>query len=251
MLALICSIGFLSGTGVRAQTPTAWGYSTGYGNVYGTFGLAQTMQSMYNVARAQSRTRSETRPVSASTEKRTATPSIQARPAVRNYGVFVPDPGIDTGRVLSDSLGDTPEHRDLIRKIYGATQSSFAKEAAERGWKNNMAGGLTFFTATAMTVYHDAPEPSEAAIAAYFKLMNSTLDEIPELRNVSNRDKQNFNNMAVGFAGILLAGYVEGKQTGDAETLANYRKLAGGLINLVLKVDPDKLVIEDGQIALK
>jgi len=28
----------------NAQTATAWGYSTGYGNVYGSYGLAATMQ---------------------------------------------------------------------------------------------------------------------------------------------------------------------------------------------------------------
>lgn len=39
--------------GLHAQTPNAYGYSTGYGNVYGSFGLASTMQSIYNVSRAQ------------------------------------------------------------------------------------------------------------------------------------------------------------------------------------------------------
>ncbi len=36
------------------NSPNAYGHNTGYGPVYGSYGLAQTMQSMYNVARAQS-----------------------------------------------------------------------------------------------------------------------------------------------------------------------------------------------------
>src|SRR5687767_13076551 len=67
----------------------------------------------------------------------------------------------------------------------------------------------------------------------------------------TNKDKQGFNNVMVGFGGILLAGYTEGKQTGDATTIAVYKKLAGMLIGLVLKTDPENLRMENGQIVMK
>src|SRR5258705_10369369 len=51
--ALTLALTFLSVGITNAQTPNAYGYSTGYGTVYGSFGLASTMQSMYNVSRAQ------------------------------------------------------------------------------------------------------------------------------------------------------------------------------------------------------
>src|SRR6185369_6904144 len=54
LAGLTFALVFLSVGITNAQTPNAYGYSTGYGNVYGSFGLASTMQSMYNVARAQS-----------------------------------------------------------------------------------------------------------------------------------------------------------------------------------------------------
>src|SRR5437868_6855963 len=95
----------------HAQTSTAWGYSTGYGNVYGTFGLAQTMQTMYNT------TRRHTQSTSSSTPKATAstTQAATAPPTrvVRNYGVFRPDATLDTGNALSDALGSTPEEKAL------------------------------------------------------------------------------------------------------------------------------------------
>ena len=50
--------------------------------------------------------------------------------------------------------------------------------------------------------------------------------------------------MMIGFAGLLLAGYTEGKQSENAATLENYKKLAGMLITLVLKTDPDNLRIQ-------
>src|SRR5258706_13833611 len=53
MATLTFTLAFLSVGITNAQTPNAYGYSTGYGTVYGSFRLASTMQSMYNVARAQ------------------------------------------------------------------------------------------------------------------------------------------------------------------------------------------------------
>ena len=48
-------LAFLSVSVLHAQTPNAYGYSTGYGTVYGSFGLAQTMQTMYNASQMQMR----------------------------------------------------------------------------------------------------------------------------------------------------------------------------------------------------
>lgn len=236
------------------QTPNAWGYSTGYGNVYGSYGLAQTMQSMYNVARAQARNRadgraaatSSARPGSAQPDAGTTTPIV-----VKNYGRYAPDPAIDRSNAFADALGGSPEERALIRKIYGVTRSAFDKEAAARGWENNIAAGLTFFTVAAMASYHDAGEPSEEAVTSYFKLMNATLDEIPEFGRVSNKDKQNFNNMTVGFAGLLLAGQAEARVNNDKAALAINKKLAAMLIEMVLKTDPENVRLENGFIVFK
>src|SRR4030095_15602388 len=97
---------------------------------------------------------------------------VSPPPIVRNHGVFRPDPNVDTSKALADALGDTPEEKALIKQIYTATKTLYEKEAAQRGWENNLAGGLTFFTATAMTVYHNAEEPSDEAASSYYKVMN-------------------------------------------------------------------------------
>lgn len=256
LLVCVICLSALS-TAAAAQTETAWGYSTGYGNVYGTFGLAQTMQSMYNVARAQAQRRTAAeaaaRPASGGqvTARPNAKTAVQPPTVVRNYGKYVPDPKVDTGKAFADALGETAEERQLITNIYNATKTAYDKEASARGWQNNIAGGLTFFTATAITIYHDSDEPSEDALKSYFNIVNASFDEIPEFKNVSDRDKQNFNNMNIGFAGLLLAGYVEGKQTANADTITSYRKLAGVLLQMVLKTDPENIKVENGQIVLK
>jgi Family of unknown function (DUF6683) len=269
LAALTFALAFLNVGITNAQTPNAWGYSTGYGNVYGSYGLASTMQSMYNVARAQSqRTSSRNAMIkkyglaavekaeSEAASRSSSAPSnpqivVSPPPVVRNYGTYRPDPSVNTGKALADNLGDTPEEKALIKQIYAATKSAYEKEAAVKGWQNNIAAGLTFFTVTAMTAYHNAEVPSDEAVNTYYKVMNVALDEMPELATVTSKDKQAFNNMLIGFSGMLLAVYTEGKQNNDANTLATSKKLAGMLIEMVLKTDPDNLRIEDGQIAMK
>lgn len=259
-----------------AQTYNAYsgGYSTGYGTVYGSFGLAMATQNMYNTSQMQmqkamarqaminkwglaavEKAEREAAGKSSSGGKAPApsNPQIAVPPprVVRNHGVFKPDTTVDTGKALADALGETAQEKALIKQIYDATKAAYEKAAVQKGWKNNIAGGLTFFTVTAMTVYHDRDEPSDEAVDNYYKVVNASLDDMPEFGQVSNKDKQNFNNMTIGFAGLLLAGYTEGKQNGDATTVENYRKLAGGLIQLVIKTDPNNLKIENGQIVLK
>jgi hypothetical protein len=250
-------------------------YSTGYGTVYGSFGLAMATQNMYNASQMQMRKamarnamiqkwglaavekaeREAAAKASSSASKPAApsNPQIVVPPPsiVRNHGVFRPDATADTGKAIADALGDTPEEKALIKQIYAGTKAAYDKAAVTKGWKNNIAGGLTFFTVTAMTIYRDADEPTDEAVDKYYKVVNASLDDLPEFGTVANKDKQNFNNMLIGFGGLLLAGYTEGKQTGDAATVETYKKLAGGLIQLVLKTDPENLRIENGQIVMK
>ncbi|MGQ0542835.1 MAG: DUF6683 family protein [Blastocatellia bacterium] len=251
ILVFVSAIVFSGFSIANAQIQAAGGgyYVAGYGTVYGSFGQASAAQSrLYNKMKSQKAAReAASGPSTISNAKKVVPPT----PVIRNHGVFRADATVDTGKALADALGDTPEEKALIKQIYTATKAVYEKEAAARGWKNNIAAGLTFFTVSAMTVYQDAEEPSDEAVVNYFKAVNSALDEIPEYAKVANKDKQGFNNMLIGFSGILLAGYSEGKQTNNADTLASYKKLAGMLIEMVLKTDPDKIRIENGQIAIK
>jgi len=265
------SIVFLSFSVASAQIQAAGGgyYRAGYPTVYGSFGQASAAQSrMYDQVKAQNRRMTERDALIkkwglAAVEKaereaaaKSAAPSnpqivVAPPPVVRNYGLFRADATVDTGKALADALGDTPEEKALIKQIYVATKTLYEKEAAQRGWKNNLAGGLTFFTATAMTVYHNAEGPSDEAANTYYKVINLALDEIQEMATAANKDKQGLNNTLVGFSGMLLAIHSEAQQNNDADALAKSKKLAGMLIEMVLKTDPENLRIENGQIVMK
>lgn len=253
-LVFSLAIVMLSANLVNAQYDTYGIYNmgSGYGNVMGTFSHAATMQSIYNIGRLQALRKAQGGSASKSTNgSKTSAPPAATAPVVRNHGVFRPDPTVDTGKLLADNLGDTPDEKALIKKIYTATKTLYEKEAAARGFKNNIAGGLTFFTVTAATVYHDADEPGDDSVNDYYKIMNVALDEIPEFAKIPNKDKQAFNNMLIGFSGMLIATYSEAKQNNNAETLATSKKLAGMLIEMVLKTNPENIRVENNQIVMK
>jgi hypothetical protein len=71
------------------------------------------------------------------------------------------------------------------------------------------------------------------------------------MATAANKDKQGFNNMLVGFGGLLLATYAQAKQTNDANALASSKKLAGMLTEMVLKTDAENLQLENGHIVIK
>jgi hypothetical protein len=275
-LMFAIAIAVLSGDVASAQTwdSSSGAYNTGYGKVYGSFGQAMATQNIYNsmqmtMQKTMARNamikrwglaavlKAEREAKSGSSSRTNSSSSsnpgivVSPPPVVRNHGVFRPDPTVDTGKAFADALGETADEKELIKKIYVATKGEYDKEAALRGWQNNIAAGLTFFTVTAMTVYHDAEEPGDDAVNNYYKVVNAALDEIPEFGTITNKEKQNFNNIMIGFGGLLIAGYTEGKQNNDAATIATYQKLAGMLVQMVLKTDPANLRIENGQIVMK
>jgi hypothetical protein len=271
LAALTFALVFLSAGTANAQIQAAGGgyYVAGYGRVYGSFGQASVAQSrMYDAVKTQNRKtterdaliqkyglaaveKAERDAAAGSSRSSNAKIVVPPPPVVHNYGVFRRDLSVQTGTALADALGNTPEEKALIEQIYTSTKTAYEKEAAARGWKNNIAAGLTFFTVAAMSVYNNSEMPSDGAVNAYFKTMNAALDEMPEMAAATNTDKQGFNNMLVGFGGILFAAYTEAKQNNDAAALATSRKLAGMLIEMVLKTDPENLRIENGLIVMK
>ncbi len=251
-ILIFASAIIFSGFGItNAQIQAAGGgyYVAGYGTVYGSFGQASAAQGrLYDAMKSRTAGRSAA-PASTALPK---PKSAANRPATaKNVGVFRRDATVDSANTLANALGETAEEKALIKTIYSTTKDEYEKEAAARGWKNNIAASLTFFTVSAMTVYHDAEEPCDEAVNEYFGSLNTAIDDMPEFARVSNKEKQGFNNMLIGFSGILLATYTEAKQNNDAESLANSKKLAGMLIEMVLKTDPENLRLENGQIVMK
>jgi hypothetical protein len=256
-----------------AQTynSNAGGWNTGYGTVYGSFGYAMATQNLYNSVQMQiqrltmrqamikqfglaavekSEREAKQGKTTSNTTSASAGPIVQAPPVPKYYGRFRPDATVNTGKILADALGETPEEKQLYTQIYSATKTAFEKEAAARGWKNNVAGALTFFMVSNATVYHDSAEPNDETVTALYEAINQAIDEIPEFAKMPNRDKQAFYNILIAFTGIPLATYSEGKESGNTDTVNAARQLAGEMIKMILKTDPASVRFENGGLVV-
>ena len=258
--AILLAVFALPAAGQTYNSMTG-GYTTGYGHMYGSLGMAMATQNLYNsmqiqMQRAMMREAMIKQHGRAAVEKaeRDAAGSpagkIKVPPArvVRNFGKFRPDAAVDTGKLLGDTLGSSPEEKALLKQIYETVKAGYEKEASAKGWQNNIAGALTFFIVSSATVYHDDPEPSETSVAALYDAINASIDETPEFGKMANKDKVAFNNLLVAFAAIPLATYTEGKQNGDAATVKTAGQLAGQLLQMILKTDPEKIRFENGTV---
>lgn len=154
---------------------------------------------------------------------------------------FKPTAGSQTFDLLAESLGTTQQEKLFLKELFRATRTAFEKEVKAKGRSNNLTAAYTFFVATAVTVYHDDSEPSDEAIDNLWDSLNNVFVENTDLAEVSDVEKQQIYETLVAFSGLLLAGHMEGKSSRDSETLQLYRQLAGFMIQLVLKTDPDKI----------
>lgn len=262
---------FTQMAGAQTWNSNAGGYNTGYGTVYGSFGLAQATQNMYNtmqmnmqrsimrqamirkwgkaaVEKAEANARSGR---SSANSNDSSGPVITSAPPIpKNYGVFRPDATVNTGKIIADTLGETAEEKQLYLKIYTDTRTAFETQTSAKGWKNNIAGAFAFFIISTGTIYQGSEEPGDDSVDALYNAINQSLDEIPEFGSMANRDKQALYNTLIAFAGIPIATYFEGVGNKDAATINVAKQLSGALIKMVLKIEPDRIKISNGQITI-
>ena len=228
----------------------------GYGRVFEASGgsaAAQALKSKLGVALRAALTRpAGVRPVPRRVTKPAATTSgrrarttttsetYEAAPAAAVTS-FRPNPANDSMQTLANTLGSTPEEKVILKQVFTATKSAFEAEVAKKGRKNNLSAALTFFIGSTVWVYHNSPEPSDKALDSLWDGLEGELENTPEMAQLSDADKQLFYDMLIAFSGVVLATYTQAKSTNNNDLLLTSQVLAGSLIQLVLKSDPEKL----------
>jgi hypothetical protein len=240
-----------------AQTwnSNAGGWNTGYGTVYSSFGVAMATQNIYNttqlnIQRATMRQaminkfglaaveKAEREAQSGQASKVPAGLQVTAPPpAPKNLGSFKPSKSGSAAKQLGDALGGTPEEKAAIAALTTATRAAFEAQPETKAWRNNVAGALAFFLIGNATIATGAEEPDDATSQALFVALNQTLDESPDFAKASAKEKQQLYELLIGFTGLPLAIFTEGKERGDEAQVKQAQELAAKLLELVLKVD--------------
>jgi hypothetical protein len=170
--------------------------------------------------------------------RRRTKPTVAVR---RSGGYFRPILNSGVDRELASSLTQNPGEQQALLTIFREVKKSYDVEAAKLGQSNNVAGALTFFIATCVTAFNDAPEPSDAATENLLEVINELALATPELSRAPDREKQIMHERLIYVSGLILAGYLNGKQTNDADSTMQFRLIAGSALQSVLNVDPQKL----------
>ena len=170
-----------------------------------------------------------------------AVPSDASTEVQPSYTDFQPTTGTDFVERFASALSTNPTEKELVRQLVTVTRSEFEKEVVKRGRPNNLAAALTFFIASTVTVYHNDPEPSDEAIDQLWDGLNDTLNGLPEMSKLTDAEKQEMYEMLVACGGLVLAGHMLSKESGDANSATAFRQLAGELIKTVIKVEPNKV----------
>lgn len=265
----IATILFAAAVSSAAQTynSNSGGWNTGYGTVYGSFGLAMATQNMYNTvqmnmqrsimrqamirkwgkaavekAERNAANRSGQRSGSVSTSSpASAGPLVEAPRVPKYYGRFTATPGVDTASVFANALGDNAQERELYKKIVAESITLLNAEAAKKGWKNDIAGAMTIFILSNSVIYNNTDDPGDETANALYDAVQASIDDIPEFAKLPNKDKQALYNTLLALSGIPLTFYADAQQRNDPEALATARKLAGEMLKMVFKTEPEKL----------
>jgi hypothetical protein len=271
ILAMFFVLASFSETKAQVWNSNAGGYNGGYGQVYQSFGMAQSTLIMQQtidrqiqksimqaamerkwgkeaVRKAQQNVNSGGR--STASNNQTSTPA-KTTPAPKNYAKFTPTVQSSNLKIIAETLGSTEEEKTFLKQLFAETKKGFETEAAKKGIKNNVAAAMTFLIASTVTVYHDAPEPTDEATLILFMALNEMFDEMPEMASVPNKDKQFLYDTYVCFSGLALAGYMQAKENNDNEMLKQYRTIAGVLLQEVLKLNPDKIIFEGNTLKIE
>lgn len=154
---------------------------------------------------------------------------------------FVPQSGRLQVQAVAAGLTDDPQLRAGLTDLFEAGLQQFETIAREDGREHNVALAFTYLVGVSYLVYTGGDEPSERALESVWEAVHRTLAESPDFQRSSHAERQGFYETLVVLATLPLAGYQEGRETGDAETLATYQALAGDLLSTLFDVAPDEV----------
>ncbi len=167
-----------------------------------------------------------------------------------NNANFKPSPS-ENFKNIANEMGKTAEEKAMFLQVFTEVKKGFEVEAAKKGMKNNIAAAMTFLMATAVMVYHQSPEPSDAATERLFHGLNEMFDEMPEMSSALHKDKQFLYDLYLSYGGLILASYEEAKASSDKNSLDSVRVFASSMLLELFKINPNDLRFEGDTLIFK
>lgn len=212
---------------------------------FANYGLAQGLTKA--ITNMQSETSEKVKQMLMQTDSER---NSEAKTSSKNYAAFTPSPS-ENLKNIANEMGKTAEEKAMFLQLFTETKKGFEAQVGAKGMKNNVAAAMTFLMATAVMVYHESPEPSDAATEKIFNGLNSMFDEMPIMANASSKDKQFLYDLYISYGGLILASYEEAKGTKNRETIDAIRVLAGSTLLDVFKINPTTIYFDGDSLRMK
>lgn len=161
----------------------------------------------------------------------------------------IKDTGVDTE--LAAMFSQNPDDQNLFLTIFQETKKAYEIEANKLNKRNDVALATTFFIATCITVYHQTPEPSDAATDALYESLADVMLSSPETAQMSDLEKQVSSEKLIYLSGLILTGYLLGKQGGDQQTLEAYRQVAAVCFQSFTNLNIEQYIFDSKGLKLK
>lgn len=149
-----------------------------------------------------------------------------------------------SGRVLVDtfSQGLTQDkgQQKALTEVFRAGLKLYEDEAKRLGKPDNVALAFTYFVGVCYMV-STGEEPAEASLLAFQAGVDQVFGASPDFKKASPKERQTLYELFVLLATLPLAGYSVAAEQNDAELLRSYQQIAGGLLEAVLGVKPERL----------
>lgn len=159
----------------------------------------------------------------------------------------------DTGfdEELADMLTQQADHRAILLTLFRETKKAYNVEAKKLGRENNIALATTFFLTACISVYHQAPNPTDEATNALYESMANSMLETPETAQLSNQEKQLASDKMIYLGGLILGGYLISKESGDQQTMQAYRKIAANCFRAFTNLEVENYEFSKTGLKLK
>jgi hypothetical protein len=171
----------------------------------------------------------------------TSSESLRFRP-VGNTGI---------GSLLAKSFTQKTDEQIQLVALFESIKSQYEKNVREKRLSNNLAVATAFLIEVCVTVFHDQPEQSDAATDALIRQIASTYLTNGATARMSNAEKHQLHDTFVYLAALAYGGYKVSKDSNDLPTMEQYQTIAGMLLKELLKIEPQRINMNDAGLAIR
>lgn len=142
------------------------------------------------------------------------------------------------------SSGSAETKKQMVA-IISMLLTEYEKAAKEQGKPNDLALATTAALLYNSSIYNGTPEPEDARIMEIRDALAELMVEDGTLASMTDRQKQELYENLVICTMLAKVGYDEARKSGDKNTMASYRELAGQTLKAVSGMPPEKVDFSD------